>query len=124
MQLALAQTLKLARELGKGSGALQRGLDITIAGDNDFYSQRDQVGRIWLIRYSHNLTSGIVESAESAANGRFTLTHPSLRVYAFDAQGCRKDRSGLLRGAYHISHIRLTRPSWCAVRVRSAERAG
>ncbi|VDB95113.1 unnamed protein product [Peniophora sp. CBMAI 1063] len=43
VQLALAQTLKLAREYGTGSEALQRGLDITIAGDNDFYSQRDQL---------------------------------------------------------------------------------
>jgi len=46
VHLALQRTLSLALE-ARGAGALQNslsyGLDITIAGDNDFYSQRAQV---------------------------------------------------------------------------------
>ena len=45
IQLALDQTLRLAWE-HKGpqdlAAALSHGLDVTIAGDNDFYSQRAQ----------------------------------------------------------------------------------
>lgn len=46
VHLALQRTLSLALEQ-HGAGALQNslsyGLDITIVGDNDFYSQRAQV---------------------------------------------------------------------------------
>lgn len=49
VQLALQRTLALALE-ARGAGALQNslsyGLDVTIVGDNDFYSQRAQVRRI------------------------------------------------------------------------------
>ena len=49
VHLALQRTLALALE-ARGAGALQNslsyGLDVTIVGDNDFYSQRAQVRRI------------------------------------------------------------------------------
>lgn len=42
VQSALDTTLRVVAEL-KGSSAVPRGLEITIAGDNDFYSQRAQL---------------------------------------------------------------------------------
>ena len=48
VHLALQRTLALATELrsaGTLQNSLSHGLDITIAGDNDFYSQRAQVSR-------------------------------------------------------------------------------
>ncbi|KAI0063609.1 Phosphomevalonate kinase [Artomyces pyxidatus] len=51
VQLALQKTLSLALEV-KGAAELSQvlthGLDITIAGDNDFYSQRDQLAKLGL----------------------------------------------------------------------------
>lgn len=46
VHLALHRTLSLATELrsaGTLQNSLSHGLDITIVGDNDFYSQRAQV---------------------------------------------------------------------------------
>ena len=46
MHLALQKTLSLAVESKSASrvnGILAKGLDITIVGGNDFYSQQDQV---------------------------------------------------------------------------------
>ncbi|KAG8826432.1 phosphomevalonate kinase [Serendipita sp. 401] len=46
VQLALERTLQLIKEMKGGEhvrNALQNGLDVTILGDNDFYSQRSQL---------------------------------------------------------------------------------
>ena len=70
MHLALQRTLSLAVEL-RGAAAVKEavahGLDITIVGDNDFYSQRAQVCAIrsarssrWLILSSSMLGAGHV----------------------------------------------------------------
>ena len=68
VQLALQETLRLAWE-SKGpqelTHALSHGLDITIAGDNDFYSQRAQVStvscvRVRLLQTRSNLGHGTI----------------------------------------------------------------
>jgi phosphomevalonate kinase len=49
VELALDKTLKLIKAIKRSRGdsavELERSLDIVIVGDNDFYSQRQQVGR-------------------------------------------------------------------------------
>ncbi|KAF9012325.1 phosphomevalonate kinase [Cyathus striatus] len=59
VHLALKSTVALAAEIRGATAvkeALQNGLDITIAGDNDFYSQRAQLAILGLPRTMHSLS--------------------------------------------------------------------
>ena len=60
MHLALQHTFSLAVEI-KGLSAIQmtlaNGLDITIVGDNDFYSQRAKVSSY---SFLHSLSSSVI----------------------------------------------------------------
>lgn len=55
--IALQQTLKLVSEI-KGfshlKDALSNGLDVTIVGGNDFYSQRAKVGSMHIYKHLHS----------------------------------------------------------------------
>jgi phosphomevalonate kinase len=55
VHLALLHTLSFAfSERNVSVEALEKGLDIVIAGDNDFYSQRAKVSRILSARPTHS----------------------------------------------------------------------
>jgi hypothetical protein len=61
VHLALQHTFSLAVEI-KGLAAIQKtlakGLDITIVGDNDFYSQRAKVSSYF--SFIHSLSSSVI----------------------------------------------------------------
>src|ERR1700683_1124260 len=58
VQLALLHTLSFALERKVPAESVTRGLDIVIAGDNDFYSQRAKVSHASLIGPMHSLIFG------------------------------------------------------------------
>ncbi|TFY59322.1 hypothetical protein EVG20_g7832 [Dentipellis fragilis] len=97
VHLAIQKTFALAYEL-KGpeefTQHLGAGLDITIAGDNDFYSQQDQVRP---------------EGPGAPLHGRVARSAPTIRLHRRRHRRRLQDRPRLLRRADYLARERAAR---------------
>jgi hypothetical protein len=105
--LALQSTLSVAAEL-KGAAAvksvLSEGLDITIVGDNDFYSQRAQVRCLCPCRlHTWAETIRLDRILEPTSNAVFHSQYPAVQSDECTAPERSQNRTRFLRCSDHIS---------------------
>ena len=116
VQLAILHTLSFALE-EKGAAALEKslseGLDIVIAGNNDFYSQRakvsvDHVNRYYGLERIHPacFVKSLTDHLFSVENTPFQLTRCS-------TGGCAQDGSRVICCTHHVIGYILTPTSLC-----------
>lgn len=137
VHLALQKTLSLALE-ARGPAELEQalgaGIDITIVGDNDFYSQQDQARIALTLRYRRRfVVLTIVRRAAQEPTAThlacFARRNTALQPHGGRARRRSQDRSRLFCGAHLVlgrrtaRPVRLDRTRPARERLRTASRA-
>jgi hypothetical protein len=109
VQLALQNTIALSAEIRGGFAVqdnLSNGIDITIVGDNDFYSQREKVREY--TGASLDLTVNIISTVgfvKSSANAGLAISNHALFRDRRPFVGGTQNRAGFLGSIDHISRL-------------------